>query len=74
MTINAARQLGQEAHIGSISVGKQADFTLWSQDPLEGELRALTVEETWKAGKPVDHRVVAWLHPTLVWQAILAMF
>ncbi len=74
MTINAARQLGQDAHIGSIVVGKQADFTLWSQNPLEGELLALSVVGTWKAGKPVDHRAVAWLHPALVWQAILGMF
>ncbi len=74
MTINAAKQLGQEAYIGSISVGKQADFTLWSQDPLEGDLRTLSVKETWKAGNPVDHRMVAWLHPTLIWQAILEMF
>ncbi len=74
ITSNAAYVLGLEDQIGSLRWGKQADFTLWSQNPLEGELLALSVVGTWKAGKPVDHRAVAWLHPALVWQAILGMF
>jgi predicted amidohydrolase YtcJ len=59
MTTNAARQLGVEAHRGSLEPGKAADLVLLSQNPLEtapedfGEIR---VWGTWIAGQPVDTR------------------
>ena len=35
LTINPARILGVDHRIGSIAVGKDADFVLWSGDPLD---------------------------------------
>jgi imidazolonepropionase-like amidohydrolase len=35
VTLNAARHLGVEDRIGSIEVGKDADFVLWSGDPFD---------------------------------------
>lgn len=74
MTISAAAQLGQAADLGSISLGKQADFALWTGNPLTQNLAGLSVDKTWKAGQPVDQRAVAWLRPALLWQALFSMF
>lgn len=71
MTINAAIQLGKGGDLGSISVGKQADFALWSGNPMHDDLTTIEVRETWKSGNPVDHRAIAWLRPGLIWNAIL---
>ena len=35
VTLNAARHLGVEDRVGSIEVGKDADFVLWSGDPFD---------------------------------------
>jgi imidazolonepropionase-like amidohydrolase len=47
VTINAARQLGVDKHIGSLEVGKDADFVIWSGDPLSVYSIA---EQTWVDG------------------------
>ncbi|MEH6495292.1 MAG: amidohydrolase family protein, partial [Pseudomonas marincola] len=63
MTINAATQLGQDAEIGSIEVGKRADFTFLSSNPLTmapGTLHTIEAMETWKDGQPVDTGLVKW--------------
>lgn len=74
MTLNPAIQLGQALELGSLSVGKQADFTLWSADPTRAKLDQLHVLGTWKSGQPVDTRVVSWLRPSLIWQALAQAF
>ena len=48
VTINPAKQLKVDDRIGSIKVGKQADFVLWDHNPLSVYARA---EQTWIAGK-----------------------
>ncbi|QCB49639.1 amidohydrolase [Rhodococcus sp. PAMC28707] len=57
-TINAAHVLHRDHEIGSIEVGKLADFTVLSRDPYEVEASRLTtdvaVEGTWVGGKPID--------------------
>jgi adenine deaminase len=48
VTSNAARQLGIDARTGSLEPGKDADFVLWTGDPLSS---SSTVLETWIEGK-----------------------
>jgi imidazolonepropionase-like amidohydrolase len=48
VTINAARQLGVADRVGSIEVGKDADFVLWNGPPLATTSRA---EQTWIDGR-----------------------
>jgi predicted amidohydrolase YtcJ len=73
MTINAARQLGQAGRIGSIEIGKQADFTRLSGNPLAlspNEIRALEIRGTWIAGRPVDTRMMTLKNAALLWSAL----
>lgn len=73
MTLNAAIQLGQQDALGSISVGKQADFTLFSGNPLNENLALIEPLATWKSGQPIDHRAVSWIKLNLVWESILSL-
>ncbi len=50
ITLNAAKHIGVEKRVGSIEVGKDADFVIWSDDPFD--LRS-TVEETYIDGEIV---------------------
>lgn len=57
ITLYAARQLGMGDRIGSLEVGKEADFTLLESDPYAtdpGQLSAIKVSETWLAGARVQ--------------------
>jgi imidazolonepropionase-like amidohydrolase len=47
VTINPAKQLRIDDRTGSLAVGKDADFVLWSADPLSVYAR---VDETWVDG------------------------
>lgn len=76
MTLNAARQLGQETLIGSLEVGKLADFTVLSGDPTSVEpdnISDLEVTGTWKNGQPVSTGMMSWLKPGLVAAALWEM-
>jgi hypothetical protein len=48
VTMNAAKQLGIAERVGSIEVGKDADFVIWSGPPLSTASRA---EQTWIDGR-----------------------
>ena len=48
VTINAAKQLGVAERVGSIEVGKDADFVIWNGPPLSTASRA---EQTWIDGR-----------------------
>jgi imidazolonepropionase-like amidohydrolase len=48
VTINPARQLRIDAHVGSVEPGKDADFVIWSKSPLDSATVCL---ETWIDGK-----------------------
>jgi imidazolonepropionase-like amidohydrolase len=47
ITLNPAIQLGVDKRVGSLEVGKEADFAIWSADPIS--MRAM-VESTWIDG------------------------
>lgn len=54
-TINAAACIGREDDLGSLEVGKRADFAVLSADPFEApadRIGALRVEQTWISGTP----------------------
>lgn len=57
-TVNAAHMLGRDHEIGSIEVGKLADFVELSFDPYQADLHKLTeqvkVLGTWVGGKKID--------------------
>jgi len=58
VTINAAKQLGLDHRIGSLENGKDADFVIWSGDPLSVYSIA---EQTWVDGvrefdRQIDHQ------------------
>lgn len=72
VTINPARQLGIDAEVGSLEVGKQADFAVWSGHPLEATSRC---EQTWIEGQPrFDRRLdeVAFARGAAEREALLA--
>ncbi len=50
ITINPARIMGVDERIGSLAPGKDADFSIWSGDPLDVMSR---VEQAWIGGQPI---------------------
>ncbi|UWF47142.1 amidohydrolase [Pseudomonas sp. N3-W] len=59
-TVNAARTIGLEQQIGSLSAGKQADFIVLDRDVFSVDDKALhdtQVLQTWFAGRQVYNRL-----------------
>jgi N-acetylglucosamine-6-phosphate deacetylase len=48
VTLNPAKQLGVADRVGSLEVGKDGDFVLWSRSPLDSRTAC---EQTWIDGK-----------------------
>jgi imidazolonepropionase-like amidohydrolase len=48
VTLNPAKQLHIEKYVGSLEPGKDADFAIWSRNPLDSETVCL---QTWVDGK-----------------------
>jgi predicted amidohydrolase YtcJ len=58
MTINAAYQMNSETEIGSLEVGKLADFVILDSDPRQVDpdtIKDIKVLETWMDGRLVFH-------------------
>jgi imidazolonepropionase-like amidohydrolase len=55
VTINPARQLRIDQHVGSLEPGKHADFVIWSRSPLDTSTLCL---ETWIDGKKYFDRAL----------------
>ena len=59
MTIENAYAAFQEDKLGSLETGKWADFVILDKNPMtvsSNDIKNITVEETWVAGKPVYKR------------------
>ncbi len=54
VTLNPAKQLRIDQHVGSLEVGKHADLVVWSASPLSNFARA---EQTWVDGRNYFSRV-----------------
>lgn len=58
-TLSGARALGREHDLGSLSVGKRADFAVLSSDPREADadrIGDITVDATWVDGEAIYER------------------
>jgi N-acetylglucosamine-6-phosphate deacetylase len=55
VTLNPARQLRVDAHVGSLEPGKDADFVLWSKSPLDSGTVCL---QTWIDGRKYFDRAL----------------
>ena len=54
VTSDAAWQLGFDHEVGTIEVGKLADLTVLSEDPIEvseNQINQITVVDTWVSGR-----------------------
>jgi hypothetical protein len=72
VTLNPAKQLGVEDRVGSLESGKDADFVIWSGDPLSTASRC---EQTWIDGRKYfdrDEHLAAWEGLTAEREALLA--
>ena len=54
VTLNPARQLRIDAHVGSLEVGKDADFAIWSGPPLSNYS---SCQQTWIDGRKYFDRL-----------------
>ena len=55
VTLNPARQLRVDGHVGSLEPGKDGDFVLWSKSPLDSTTVCL---QTWIEGKKYFDRAL----------------
>ena len=53
LTLNGAEAVGRSDQVGSIAVGKKANFVVLSQDLSRGEFRGAKVKKTWFEGELV---------------------
>jgi predicted amidohydrolase YtcJ len=75
MTLGAARQLGIDDQVGSIAVGKRADFVRLSGNPYQlspDQISQLEIRSTWIAGRRVDTRRVTLKNAGLAFDALWA--
>lgn len=74
MTLQAARQLGIADETGSIEIGKRADFTWFSENPLTAQdLASVEIRGTWVSGHRADTRDWSWRRLRIFFGAAWAM-
>ena len=72
ITYNSAWQFNEEKRIGSLEVGKFADFVILSKNPLDEnptELEKIKIIETWLSGKKVNKSIYTWTNFKLAIQS-----
>ncbi len=76
VTINPAIQLGIDDRVGSLEVGKDADFAIWSGDPLKYSSRCTSTwidgREYFSLERDAEHRRLATAERQRLIQKILA--
>lgn len=76
VTYNSAWQLNEEQRIGSIEIGKYADFVILSNNPLDIEpdkYQNIEIIETWLSGKKVNTNIYNWTNLKLLVKSLFEM-
>jgi len=76
LTYNSAWQFNEEKNIGSIEIGKYADFVILSNNPLDFKTenyKNIEVIETWLGGKKVNTSIYTWTNFKLLINSLIEM-
>ena len=76
LTYNSAWQFNEEKNIGSIEIGKYADFVILSNNPLNlktENYKNIEMIETWLGGKKVNTSIYTWTNFKLLINSLIEM-